>query len=167
VDYSPSVRLEDRLGPDEPAYRSRGEAQVGRLLDRYGIPFFYEMPTVIYDRGRFRVWRPDFTLPTYGNLIVEYAGMPDRPAYMDGVRLKQQAYHSNGIHALFLYPEDLQGRSWPRELARTIGRAGYWAQAYGRNSRPGAASRPYGGRSTSRPRVPYRLSPRPMQQRRS
>ena len=124
MDYSPNVRLEDRLGPDEPPYRSRGEAQVGRLLDRYGIPFFYEMPTVIYDRGRFRVWHPDFTLPTYGNLIVEYAGMPDRPAYMDGVRHKQQAYRANAMSVLFLYPRDLQGRLWPRRALRSIEHAG-------------------------------------------
>ena len=131
MDYSPNVRLEDRLGPDEPPYRSRGEAQVGRLLDRYGIPFFYEMPTVIYDRGRFRVWHPDFTLPTYGNLIVEYAGMPDRPAYMDGVRHKQQAYRNNEVPALFLYPKDLQGRSWPRQVAQKIDRVGRSTPGYG------------------------------------
>ncbi len=61
-------RLEDRLDPLEPPYRSRGEIQVGCLLDRYNIPFFYEQPTLIYDRGRHRIWRPDFTLPTYSGL---------------------------------------------------------------------------------------------------
>jgi hypothetical protein len=35
--HSPHARLEDQLGPHEPPYKSRGEAQVGRLLDRYGI----------------------------------------------------------------------------------------------------------------------------------
>jgi len=53
-----TARLEDRLGPDEPPYRSRGEAQVGRLLDRYGLPFVYEQATIIYDRGRCRTWHP-------------------------------------------------------------------------------------------------------------
>lgn len=48
-----AARLEDRLDPSEPPYRSRGEAQVGRLLDRYGIPFFYEQSTLVYDRGRY------------------------------------------------------------------------------------------------------------------
>ena len=57
----------------EPRYPSKGEAQVGGLLDRHGIPFFYEQPTLVYDRGRYRVWHPDFTLPGY-DLIVEYAG---------------------------------------------------------------------------------------------
>ena len=141
MDRSPNARLEDRLGADEPPYRSRGEAQVGRLLDRYGISFFYEMPTVIYDRGRFRVWRPDFTLPTYGSLIVEYAGMPDRPAYMDGVRHKQKAYRANTMPALFLYPTDLQGKSWPRQVAQRIAYAGRHARDYRQKHADGSGRR--------------------------
>ena len=86
-----AARLEDRLGPNEPPYRSRGEAQVGRMLDRYGIPFFYENPLILHDRGRYRIWHPDFMLPSYGNLVVEYAGMPDRPDYMAGIRHKEAA----------------------------------------------------------------------------
>lgn len=58
MNRSPEARLEDRLGSNEPPYKSRGEAQVGRLLDRYGLPFFYEQPTLIYDRGRHRIWHP-------------------------------------------------------------------------------------------------------------
>ena len=141
MDYSPNTRLEDRLGPNEPPYRSRGEAQVGRLLDRYGISFFYEMPTVVYDRGRFRVWQPDFTLPTYGNLIVEYAGMPDRPTYMDGVRHKQQAYRANAMPALFLYPTDLQGRSWPRHVVQRIEYSGQRARSQRQGYRRGSCGR--------------------------
>lgn len=123
MDYSPKTRLEDRLGPGEPPYRSRGEAQVGRLLDRYGIPFFYEMPTVIYDRGRFRVWHPDFTLPTYDGLIIEYAGMMDRPDYAAGIRHKAAAYARNGIPALFVYPTDLQERHWSKRMITRIQQA--------------------------------------------
>ena len=37
-------------------------------------------PLDILDRGRHRIWRPDFTLPHHGSLVVEYAGMPDIPA---------------------------------------------------------------------------------------
>jgi len=111
-----AARLEDRLAPDEPPYKSRGEAQVGRLLDRYEIPFFYEHPLVVYDRGRYRVWHPDFTLPEQGRLIVEYAGMPDVPDYAAGIRHKQQVYHANRVPAMFLYPQDLQGPQWPERI---------------------------------------------------
>jgi hypothetical protein len=119
-----NARLEDQLGPDEPPYRSRGEAQVGRLLDRYGLPFVYEQATLIYDRGRCRSWVPDFTLPHYGGLIIEYAGMMDVPDYAAGIRHKALAYARNGIPALFVYPRDLTGPAWPAQLAARIRRAG-------------------------------------------
>jgi hypothetical protein len=106
-------RLEDRLGPLEPPYRSRGEAQVGRLLDRYGIPFFYEMPVMVQDRGQYRLWHPDFTLPEQGWLIVEYAGMPDVPDYAAGIQHKKQVYRENGLSAIFILPTDLRGQGWP------------------------------------------------------
>jgi len=115
-----AARLEDRLGPFEPKYKSRGEAQVGRLLDRYGIPFIYEHPTLVYDRSLYRVWHPDFTLPGYKSLIVEYAGMPDIPGYMNGIHRKQQVYKSQGKPALFIYPEDLKGSHWPEKVVKRI-----------------------------------------------
>jgi hypothetical protein len=117
-------RLEDRLGRDEPPYRSRGEAQVGRLLDRYGLPFVYEQPTPIFDRWRHRTWHPDYTLPTYAGLIVEYAGMMDIPDYAAGIRHKRSTYARNGLRALFVYPRDLKGPAWPARLAERIRRAG-------------------------------------------
>jgi hypothetical protein len=120
-------RLEDRLGPDEPPYRSRGEAQVGRLLDRYGIPFFYEMPAVVFDRRRHRTWHPDFTLPYQNGLIVEYAGMPDVAEYMRGIRHKERVYGQNGLPAVFLYPHDLHGPNWPE---RVYGKITHAAQNY-------------------------------------
>jgi len=118
-------RLSDRLGPGEPPYRSRGEAQLGRLLDRYGIPFFYEQPRLIYDRGLYRVWRPDFTLPQQQGMVLEYAGMADIPDYAAGIRHKRRAYASNGIPAVFIYPKDISRPGWPeriiRQLYRTAG----------------------------------------------
>ena len=109
----------------EPAYRSRGEAQIGRLLDRYGIPFFYEQPTIVYDRSRYRRWNPDFTLPTYSGLVVEYAGMPDRPDYMQGIRHKQRVYRTNEIPAVFVYPAELKQPRWPQRIMDRITRAHY------------------------------------------
>lgn len=120
MNYGEDVRIEDRLAPDEPPYKSRGEAQIGRLLDRSGILFQYEQPTLVYDRGRHRVWLPDFSLPTFDRLIVEYAGMPDRPDYAAGIRRKQRVYQANEIPAVFIYPDDLRGRDWPDEVLEKI-----------------------------------------------
>ena len=103
-------------------YRSRGEARVGRVLDQYGIPFAYERERHVVAQGRERRWRPDFTLPTYGDLIVEYAGMPDRPDYRAGMDYKQLVYRNNGMPAIFVLPEDLQRMDWPDWLLRRIRR---------------------------------------------
>ena len=119
VDVNAS-RLEDRLGPLEPPYKSRGEAQVGRLLDRYGIPFFYEQPIVVHDRGKYTIWRPDFTLPAHNGLVVEYAGMPDVPEYMAGIRHKERVYRRNGIPAIFVYPQDIGRSHWPEKVYHRI-----------------------------------------------
>jgi hypothetical protein len=113
--------LEERLAALEPLYKSRGETQIGRLLDRYDIPFFYEMPLVVLDRGQYRLWHPDFTLPEYGGLIVEYDDMPNLPEYAAGTRYKQQVYADNGVNALFLCPDDLQGADWLAEIMERIG----------------------------------------------
>ncbi len=120
---SADAPLEERLKALEPPYRSRGEAQVGRLLDRYGIPFFYEQPLIVLDRGQHRRWHPDFTLPGYGWLIVEYAGMPDVPEYMQGIRHKTRVFEANGIQAVFLYPWDLQNSEWEEHVMARIGEA--------------------------------------------
>lgn len=118
------ARLEDRLGPNEPSYKSRGEAQVGRLLDRYGIPFSYEQPRLVYDRGQHRIWRPDFTLTNYNAMVIEYAGMLDVSDYAQGVRHKQRVYAANRIPALFVYPSELRGPNWPERLYGRIEYAG-------------------------------------------
>lgn len=118
-------RLVDRLGPDEPPYRSRGEAQIGRLLDRFGFPFVYEQSTIVLDRGgRYRIWHPDFCLPEYNGAIIEYAGMPDVPHYMAGIGRKQMIYRANHIPAIFLFPEDLQGPRWPERAIERVRRLG-------------------------------------------
>ena len=138
-----AVRLEDRLGPLEPPYRSRGEAQVGRLLDRYGIPFFYEKPLLLYDRGTRRVWHPDFTLTDAQRTVVEYAGMPDVPDYQAGIIHKQGAYAANGIPAVFIYPADLRGPDWPERVVRKI--QGVYQPAWHLMRHPATSSVPPAG----------------------
>ena len=140
---SASAQLEDQLAPHEPPYRSRGEAQVGRLLDRYNLPFYYEQPTLIYDRGRYRVWRPDFTVPSLNSLVIEYAGMPDVPDYMAGIRHKQGVYRANEIPALFVYPEQLQGQNWPERLMQRIYTKGRQTLPDGGQLRPTTRSTEY------------------------
>lgn len=100
--------LDIALSNDPPTYRSRGEAAIAAALEQYGVPFRYEQPWLIHDRYHWRLWYPDFTLPGRGGQIIEYAGMPECPDYMRGVRRKQRIYADNGVRAVFVYPGDLR-----------------------------------------------------------
>ena len=108
-----SPDLEYYIGKLQPQYESAGQAKIGRMLDEYGIPFFYKQPTLICQDGRRKIWRPDFTLPTYDNMVVEYNAngrcIPD-PA------VKGDAYRQNNIAALFLEESDLAKPDWQKLL---------------------------------------------------
>jgi hypothetical protein len=90
------------------------------MFRRHGIPFLYEHPLLVYDRGSYRIWHPDFRLPTYGGLIVEYAGMPDVPDYMAGIRHKERVFQQNKLPAVFIYPRDLRNDSWQQQVMARI-----------------------------------------------
>ena len=97
-----------------PAYRSKAEVQIARLLDREGIRFRYEHPLAIIDRGRLRIWYPDFYLPEYA-MIVEYFGMNGDPGYREQAEHKVQVYRETGIDGVFLTEESFTG-DWPGRI---------------------------------------------------
>jgi hypothetical protein len=101
-------------------FRSMGETQVARLLDRVGVAYLYEHPLAVADEGKVRIWYPDFQLPGYG-ILIEYFGMKDRPDYEAGIRKKQAVYESNGLTALALRPESFSG-NWPERVLSEIER---------------------------------------------
>jgi hypothetical protein len=101
-------------------YRSRGETAVANVLNTYGIPFCYELPRLVYDRGQYRVWHPDFSLPEHGGAVIEYAGMMDLPDYRSGIEHKERAYAANHIPALFVYPEDISRPGWHESIISRV-----------------------------------------------
>ena len=103
--------------PESTALKSRGELQIARLLERNGIAYQYEYPLAVIDRGRVRLWYPDFRLPEYG-LIIEYFGVNGDPGYDQRIRHKIETYRRAGIEGLFLRSQDLRG-DWP---GRILGR---------------------------------------------
>lgn len=96
-------KLEERLRELDPPYELEEQRQIGRILDYKGVPFFYRQATLVYDKGRHEIWRPDFTLPSYGGSVIEYAGNVDKQESEH----KQQVYRANEIPAVFMYPNDL------------------------------------------------------------
>lgn len=108
--------------PDErsvqPAYRSWGETQIARMLDRYGLSFRYEQPAAVVDRGKARIWYPDFHLSDQG-IFIEYCGRAHDPSYTEGIARKEAAYAENGITALMITPDVFRG-PWPSTLLDQI-----------------------------------------------
>lgn len=133
--------LELRTGELEPNYRSAGEAQIGHLLDRYRVPFFYEQPTLIYDRGRYEVWHPAFTLPGANGMLIEYADTGAGREAGGDMQHQQEVYRENGIRALVVDPSDLNGESWAEKLYARVEEASRCARAnpwgYGRRDAHG------------------------------
>ena len=111
--------LEYYVGRLQPEYQCEGHAQIGQMLDQYGIPFSYRQPILICENGRRRIQRPDFTLPTYNNAVLEYD--PDNDTNPDKAG-RSDIYRRNGIAALFLQPSDLATRHWQERLYNRLER---------------------------------------------
>ena len=101
-----------------PAYRSKAEVQIARLLEREGIAYRYEQPLAVIDRGRTRIWYPDFRLSEYG-MIIEYFGMNGDAEYRKRAEHKMEVYRENGIEGVFLTEESFKG-DWPTRILGEI-----------------------------------------------
>ena len=108
-----SPDLEYYIGKLQPQYESKGQEMIARMLDQYGIPFFYKQATLICDKGRRKIWRPDFTLPTYNNAVIEYN--PNNRC-TDSAGSKSDVYRQNNVAALFLDRSDLAKPDWQQRL---------------------------------------------------
>jgi len=100
------------------SYKSWGEKQIARLLDRHGIRYRYEYPTAVIDRGKPRLYYPDFTLPEYG-IVIEYFGVNGQSDYDKRARHKMEVYKQAGIEGLFLTRDSLRG-DWPGRIMGQI-----------------------------------------------
>ena len=95
-------------------YRSEKEASIAGMLRHYNLSFRYEHPLAIKDRGRTRLWYPDYLLPDQG-LVIEYCGLNGNSDYDAGVQHKKEVYSLLGVPVLFLEPDDLTNH-WPSRI---------------------------------------------------
>jgi hypothetical protein len=108
--------LKDPLYQAEPAYELPEHRTIGHMLDNYGIPFLYHQPTLLYEHGQRSIWRPDFTLPTHQNMVVDYL-TPRNESVRD---YKQYIYNINDILALLINHYDLMHPDWDTAIHRKI-----------------------------------------------
>jgi len=128
--------LDDCIGRLQPLYDSAGQAEIGRMLDRYGIPFFYRQPTLICENGRRTIWRPDFTLPTYNNIVIEYDPAPHRALAGNNHDSRRELYRLNGVEALLLDASDLAKPDWQQRLYERLEQSYRQPLAYLRERSP-------------------------------
>ena len=102
--------LEYYMGRLEPDYESKNHSQIAHMLDQYGIPFYYKQPLLLWENQRRTVVRPDFTLPTYNNAVIEYASNPKKA---DGVK---KLYDENNIASIVLSDRDFAKPAWDESL---------------------------------------------------
>ena len=108
--------LEDRLiSPDYP-YESKAEADIAKMLDSYGIPFFYKQPTLVIENGKRCIEYADFFLPTYNGLAIDYIIESNSAIY----RRKKNIYQDNQIPAVLVTHRDLQSPNWQKKLHNTL-----------------------------------------------
>jgi hypothetical protein len=106
-----SSDLEYYLGKLQPEYESRGQTKIGRMLDEYSIAFYYKDPILVWENGDRRIKRPDFTLPTYNNTVIQYIPVPDEAA-----KQNSRVYRENNIAALFIKDSNMAESNWKQEL---------------------------------------------------
>ena len=110
--------LADMLTELDPPYESKEELQIGRMLDQYGIPFFYKQPTIVYDGKANEVHKPSFTIFSYGGTVIDYIAGSDEDRMH-----RQQLYRYNQIPAVVLGPKSLTGNNWQQSLYEKLQQA--------------------------------------------
>ena len=110
--------LEEMLEELDPPYESVEELRIGRLLDQYGIPFFYKQATIVYNEGKNEIWKPSFTLVSYGGAVIDYVANTEEQHVLQ----KEQLYRYNQIPAVVVGPRDLDKPNWDKDLYEKLKR---------------------------------------------
>ena len=116
-------KLQDMLMELDPPYESIEELKIGRLLDQYGIPFFYRQATIIYNEGRNEIWRPSFTLCAYGGTVIDYVPHSDEAILL----AREKLYRYNQVPAILVGPRSLAEPRWDRTLYEKLQQASHQA----------------------------------------
>ena len=108
--------LEDKLADPDYPYESKTEADIAKMLDSYGIPFFYKQPTLVIENGKRCITYADFFLPTYNGLAIDYIVESNSAIY----RRKKNVYQDNQIPAVLITHKDMNSHNWQKKLHNTL-----------------------------------------------
>ena len=121
--------IEYYLSDPKPQYESKGQEMIGRMLDKYGIAFYYKDPYLLWENGERKVKRPDFTLPTYNNAVINYI-----PRLNQATERVKDIYRENWTAALFLDDPFLAKPDWQQRLYNELDKIFHQGLVYLGNS---------------------------------
>ena len=126
---TPDKTIEYYLSDPKPQYESKGQEMIGRMLDKYGIAFYYKDPYLLWENGERKVKRPDFTLPTYNNAVINYI-----PRLNQATERVKDIYKENWTAALFLDDDFLAKSDWQQRLYNELEKISHQGLDYLANS---------------------------------
>ena len=100
------------------SFKSKGEREIAGFLERQQIAYQYDYPLAVVDRGKTRLWYPDFVLPEYG-VIMEYFGMNGNSSYNEQMAHKMKVYQEAGINGIYLTESTMRGQ-WQEMVIERI-----------------------------------------------
>ncbi|MDO8303820.1 MAG: hypothetical protein Q7T18_11310 [Sedimentisphaerales bacterium] len=108
--------LDELLSSLEPPYERPEHKTIGRTLDKYGIPFFYKQPILVYENGGYKTEYPAFWLPAYGGAIIDHIAGPSSELLSQ----KQSLYDRNQIPAVLITDQQLKSQNWQSNLYQKL-----------------------------------------------
>jgi hypothetical protein len=121
--------IEYYLSAPKPEYESKGQEMIGQMLDEYHIAFDYKEPYLVWENGDRRIRRPDFTLLTYNNVVINYI-----PRLNQVTERIKDIYRDNWIAALFLDDPFLAKPDWQQRLYNELEKIFHQGLVYLANS---------------------------------
>ncbi len=100
------------------SFKSKGEREIAEFFERQQIAYQYEYPLAVVDRGKTKIWYPDFKLPEYG-VIMEYFGMNGNSSYNEQMAHKMKVYQEAGINGIYLTESTMRG-PWQEMIIERI-----------------------------------------------
>ena len=100
------------------SFKSKGEREIADFLDEQNIAYQYEYPLAVVDRGKAKIWYPDFKLPEY-DVVMEYFGMNGDSSYNEQMAHKMKVYQEAGINGIYLTESTMRG-PWQEMVVERI-----------------------------------------------
>ena len=115
-----TVSLENKIKIDKKM--SRGEKEIAGFLTYYKMPFEFERPFAVKDDEKTKIWHPDFTLYSHGNILIEYFGLAGaNDDYDRSTAHKLKVYNEMNVKVISIFPQQIQDGSYQRRILKETG----------------------------------------------